>query len=260
MVERGKRNLSNELKEKKEKYLDIFDSIDYIPSFEEIGRILNISEEIVLRDIKELGLIRAYRLIPYYIKLRERLPIYNEFYFEAKNSIPLREIAKQLGISENQAYKDVHYLQNKLGIRKQRGNCASVISINKKSGKVYTFKSIEHRAHLRRPIYDFFIKEKGYVPYYIDFEREFGISAKEVKSDFEILGYKPITYVECEISKRKEKLLGRLEFYKKYYIDAEFPLTMEEMGKKIGVTKQTVSRDLKYIKEYFGEYRKKQEQ
>jgi transcriptional antiterminator len=184
------------------------------------------------------------------------LSIYNEFYFDAKNSIPLREIAKQLGISENQAYKDVHYLQNKLGIRKQRGNCASVISINKKSGKVYTFKSIEHRAHLRRPIYDLFIKEKGYVPYYIDFEREFGISAKEVKSDFEILGYKPITYVEDAINKRKEKLLGRLEFYKKYYIDAEIPLTMEELGRKLGVTKQTVSRDLQYIKEYFGVYKK----
>jgi DNA-binding Lrp family transcriptional regulator len=256
MIERGRRNLTKELQEKKEKYLDIFDSIDYVPTFDEIGKILNKSEEEVLKDIKELGIIRAYRLIPYYIKLRERLSIYNEFYFDAKNSIPLREIAKQLGISENQAYKDVHYLQNKLGIRKQRGNCASVISINKKSGKVYTFKSIEHRAHLRRPIYDLFIKEKGYVPYYIDFEREFGISAKEVKSDFEILGYKPITYVEDAINKRKEKLLGRLEFYKKYYIDAEIPLTMEELGRKLGVTKQTVSRDLQYIKEYFGVYKK----
>lgn len=256
MVERGRRNLSKELQEKKEKYLDIFDSIDYVPTFDEIGKILNKSEEEVLKDIKELGIIRAYRTIPYYIKLRERLPIYNKLYFDIKNSIPVREIAIHLGISENQVYKDVHYLQNKLGIRKQRGNCISVTSINKKSGKVTNFKSIEIRAHLRRPMYDYFIKEKGYVPFYIDFEKEFGISAKEVKSDFEILGYKPITYVEDAINKRKEKLLGRLEFYKKYYINADFPLTMEEMGKKLGVTKQTVSRDLQYIREYFGVYKK----
>lgn len=257
MIERGRRNLTKELQEKKEKYLDIFDSIDYVPTFDEIGKILNKSEEEVLKDIKELGIIRAYRTIPYYIKLRERLPIYNKFYFDKTKSIPVREIAIHLGISENQVYKDIHYLQNKLGIRKQRGNCVSVISINKKSGKVTNFKSIEIRAHLRRPMYDYFIKEKGYVPFYIDFEKEFGISANEVKSDFEILGYKPITYVEDAINKRKEKLLGRLEFYKKYYIDAEIPLTMEELGRKLGVTKQTVSRDLQYIKEYFGVYKKK---
>lgn len=256
MIERGRRNLSKELQEKKEKYLDIFDSIDYVPTFDEIGKILNKSEEEVLKDIKELGIIRAYRTIPYYIKLRERLPIYNKFYFDKTKSIPVREIAIHLGISENQVYKDIHYLQNKLGIRKQRGNCVSVTSKNKKSGKVTNFKNIEIRAHLRRPMYDYFIKEKGYVPFYLDFEKEFGISAKEVKSDFEILGYKPITYVEDSINKRKEKLLGRLEFYKKYYIDAEIPLTMEELGRKLGVTKQTVSRDLQYIKEYFGVYKK----
>lgn len=245
MRERGTPNLPKELREIKERYLEIFDNIDYMPTYEEIGGMLGISGNEVRLEISILGLTRVYRSIPYLIKLRSRLPIYKEYYFNVENSIGLFGLSKMLNITEKSVMDDIRYLTDYYGYKKSKANYMH--SKNKEE-----IICISERAKGRKELYDIFIESVGYIPYLKDFVNHFNYSASEIKEDLDYLGYKTISCKDYGALKRKERLSKKLDFYKKYYFEAETPLSQLEMAKMQGVSATTVATDLFYIRQYFG--------
>ena len=93
----------------------------------------------------------------------------------------------------------------------------------------------------------------GYLPYIKDLAKELGIRKDIVSSDLKRLSLSPISMTDyCRKVELKDKALSNIEVYKEYYFDAEKPLNFIDLGKKLGICRVTVGKQIKFLEENYG--------
>ena len=87
----------------------------------------------------------------------------------------------------------------------------------------------------------------------VDLAKELGIRKDIVSSDLKRLSLSPISMTDyCRKVELKDKALSNIEVYKEYYFDAEKPLNFIDLGKKLGICRVTVGKQIKFLEENYG--------
>lgn len=107
---------------------------------------------------------------------------------------------------------------------------------------------------VRKENYEKYFKEKGYKPYKKVVSKELGYSFETVREDFIKMGITDLDLQNDNYNKQnQEKALSHLDEYKKYYFESETVISLKELGKLLGLSKPTVIKEIKILKELFGE-------